>query len=164
MSDIVDALTESGIDIAIYVPDSVFAQTIQDVEASEQIVTYSCGREDVGIAMAAGAFLTGHLAVVMMEGSGIGYSGLILTRAQLQRTPMLVMASHTSGIGEPFDYHGATCLVGEGVLSGLRIPAHRLDNRGEVASSIRRAVQTIRGRKTIMALYFPPYILLEGTS
>ena len=81
-----------------------------------------CAREDEGVALAVGLELGGRTAVCMMEASGIGYSALILARAQVQRTPVIIVASHTAGAGEPHDYHGATAVLSEGVFTGLGIP------------------------------------------
>jgi hypothetical protein len=58
------------------------------LNADPDVQTVVCAREDEGIAIAVGAWLGGRTAVALMEGSGIGYSGLILARAQLQRTPI----------------------------------------------------------------------------
>ncbi len=93
-----------------------------------------------------------------MEGSGIGYSGLILARAQMQRTPVVVIASHSRGGGEPFDYHGATILVSEGIFKGLGIPYEVATDAASLDASVYRVFQTARSQLTSFGLLIPPYI------
>src|SRR5579859_6969019 len=102
------ALREGGVDFAVYLPDSVLDEVEQLLEDDHEIQTVVCAREDEGIAIAQGAYLGGKTPVVLMEGSGLGLSGLVLARGLLQRTPVLLIAGHTRGPGERFDYHGAT--------------------------------------------------------
>ena len=99
-----------------------------------------------------------------MEASGIGYSALILARAQVQRTPVIIVASHTGGAGEPFDYHGATVLVAEGVFAGLGIPYEVATEAQSIEPLIYRIVQTARGQRTSFGLLIPPFVALEAAA
>src|SRR5947209_13373297 len=116
------SMREAGINFAVYVPDSLLSPIDTLLEDDPEVQTVVCSREDEGIAIAMGAYLGGKLPVALMEGSGLGMSGLILARGLLMRTPLLLIASHTRALGERFDYHGATRLVGEATLSALGIP------------------------------------------
>src|SRR5215813_2515608 len=107
------ALRASGVDFAVYVPDSLLDAVERLLEADPDVQTLVCSREDEGVAIAMGACLGGRLAVALMEGSGLGLSGLILARGLLQRTPLLLIASHDRALGEQFNYHGATRLVAQ---------------------------------------------------
>jgi sulfopyruvate decarboxylase subunit alpha len=157
-SAVLEGLISARIERVFYVPDTVFARLIPRLLEQRLLRAYGCSREDEGVAAAAGSFLAGKLAAVVMEGSGIGYSGLILARAQLQRTPMLLVASHTLGVGEPYDYHGATRVVGEGVLKGIGIPYRIVGNLAEISDVIRLAAVTARGQKTIVGVLIPPFV------
>src|SRR5258707_271533 len=106
----------AGVDACVYLPDSCLTQTIRVFQACADIKMIPCAREDEGIAIAVGLSLGGKTAICMMEASGIGYGGLILARACAQRTPVIIVASHSGGGGEPHDYHGATVLVAEGMF------------------------------------------------
>src|SRR5947208_12966414 len=117
------AMREAGIDFAVYVPDSLLSPIDELLEADPDVETVICSREDEGIAIAMGAYLGGKLGVALMEGSGLGLSGLILARGLVQRTPLLLVASHDRALGEQFDYHAATRLVAQSTLEGLGIPA-----------------------------------------
>jgi len=117
-----------------------------------------CAREDEGVAIAVGLDLGGRTALCLMEASGIGYSALILARAQVQRTPVIIVASHTARAGEPHDYHGATVLLSEGVFRGLGIPYEVATESVALDSLLYRVVQTARGQRTSFGLLLPPFI------
>src|SRR6185437_2749692 len=117
-----------------------------------------CSREDEGIAIAMGAYLGGKLPVALTEGSGLGLSGLILARGLLQRTPLLIVASHNRVLGEQFDYHGATRLVGEATLAGLNIPYMVIHDPASIETAVREAVLTIKGQKLPVGLFIPRHI------
>ena len=121
-----------------------------------------CSREDEGVAIAVGLELGGRTPVCMMEASGIGFSGLILARAQVQRSPVIIMASHTHGAGEPHDYHGATSLLSEGLFTGLGIPYEIATESQSLESLLFRVVQTARGQRTPIGLLVPSFITLGG--
>ena len=154
-------LRAGGADFAVSIPDSVLYPVQRLLSDDPQIPHYVCSREDEGVAMAVGAYLAGKLPVAMMEGSGIGYCGLILARAQIQRTPLLILAGHNRVLGERFDYHGATRLAGEGVLQGLGIPHLVVHDRAQTALAVEQALVTVRGQKSVVGLFFPPYVLRE---
>jgi len=159
--DLHDGLRAGGADFLVHLPDSVLFKVLALLENDPAVQVYACSREDEGVAMAAGAYLGGKLPVVMMEGSGVGYSGLILARAMLQRTPMLIMSSHTRALGEPYDYHLAGCVASEGVFRGLGIPHVTILDRAQIRQSVEQALVTVRGQKSIVGLMFASYLFDE---
>jgi sulfopyruvate decarboxylase TPP-binding subunit len=64
-------LRRSKIDFAVFLPDTLLDGVEQMIVQRSEIAAFQCCREDEGIAMAMGAYLTGQRSVVMMEGSGI---------------------------------------------------------------------------------------------
>ena len=148
----------AGIDACVYLPDSCLTPIIRAFQGNVAITMVPCAREDEGVAIAVGLNLGGRTAVCMMEASGLGYSALILARAQVQRTPVLIVASHTAGGGEPYDYHGATVLLAEGVFTGLGIPYEVATESSSLESLLYRAVQTARGQRTSFGLLIPPFM------
>jgi sulfopyruvate decarboxylase TPP-binding subunit len=156
-----EALRAGGADFAAYLPDSVFFGATTLLERDPGVHVVVCSREDEGVAVAVGAYLGGRTPVVLMEGSGLGYCGLILTRASVQRTPMLVLASHTPALGEPHDYHAASRLVGEGLARGLGLPHATIPEARLIRTMTTAALETMRGQKTPVCLFVPPYVLRE---
>src|SRR5215467_1232134 len=148
----------ANVDACIYLPDSCLTSTIRAFQASNKISMIPCAREDEGVAIAVGINLGGRTAVCMMEASGLGYSGLILARAQVQRTPVVVVASHTAGAGEPYDYHSATALLSEGVFKGLGIPYEIATQAAALEALLFRVVETARSQRTSFGLLIPPFV------
>jgi sulfopyruvate decarboxylase subunit alpha len=156
------ALRDGGVDFAVYIPDSLLDSVERLLDADEAVQTVVCAREDEGIAMAMGAFLGGRVPVALMEGSGLGLSGLILARGLLQRTPLLLIASHDQALGVQFDYHGATRLVGQATLEALGIPFVRLHTRDMVATAVGEALRTIKGQKIPVGLIVPRHLMAQN--
>jgi sulfopyruvate decarboxylase subunit alpha len=155
-------LVAGGVSHFVYVPDSVMGPLSDHAERDPSMTTIVCSREDEGIAIAAGLFVAGKRAVLAMEASGIGYSALILARCAIQRTPVLIIASHGGLLGETFDYHGATIVAGRGVVNGLAIDhvvLHPADDAAEVA---RLALETVHGQRTHFVIFLPPHVMFPG--
>lgn len=150
-----DGLKAGRVTFAAYLPDSILYGTEQLIAADPDIVSVVCSREDEGVAIAVGAALAGERAVVLMEGSGMGLCGLILARAQSQRTPLLVVFSHLRTRGDPLDYHLSSRAAGEGTSIGLGIPYERATSEATVATTVKELLQTTNGQKTIVALGIP---------
>jgi sulfopyruvate decarboxylase TPP-binding subunit len=156
-----DGFKAAGIDFAVFLPDSMLDGVEQLMIERGEIETYQCSREDEGIAMAMGAFLVGKRPVTLMEGSGIGLSGLILARGIVQKTPTMLIIGHNSNLGERYDYHGATRLVAEPVLRALDIPHHVLFDPSEIRNVIVEAQATIEGQRLPFGILVPSHVIRE---
>src|SRR5215469_11217791 len=153
------ALVDSGIDFATYLPDTINYPLVRALEADPSFKCVGCTREDEGVAIAMGAFLGGRWPVLLTEGSGLGLSGLILARGIVQRTPLLILASHNSALGERHDYIAATRRVTEPLLSALNIPYVIAMSGGEAPLLIREAQLSVRGDRRPVAVLFPRHSL-----
>jgi sulfopyruvate decarboxylase subunit alpha len=156
------AIVRSGIRFAVHLPDSTLWEVPRLLAQESDMTVITCAREDEGIAIAAGIFLGGGMAVTLMEGSGIGYSALILARLQLQRSPVLLVASHNLALGEAHDYHGATRLAANAVMTGLGIP-HVIAMEGRVLGTlVEQAAVTARGQRTPVGVLVPDFVMDEA--
>jgi sulfopyruvate decarboxylase subunit alpha len=153
------ALREAGIDFATYLPDTLNYPLVRALEADPSFQCVGCTREDEGVAIAMGAFLGGRWPVLLTEGSGIGLAGLILARGIVQRTPLLILASHNRALGERHDYHAATRRVAEPLLEALHIPYVVVPNGREAPLMIREAQLSVRGDRRPVAVLFPRHTL-----
>lgn len=158
------ALRTAGVDFAVYVPDSLLDPIERLLDDDAEVQTVVCAREDEGIAMAMGAYLGGKLPVALMESSGLGLSGLILARGLLQRTPLLLIASHDRALGMQFDYHGATRMVGQATLDGLGIPYVVLQSAEMVETAIREAALTVRGQRMPVGVFVPRHVIVASAA
>lgn len=152
---------QSKVGLAVYLPDSVLYALAASLEAEPAISTVVCTREDEGVAIASGASLAGGLSVVLMEGSGVGYCGLILARAQIQRSGFLLVASHSPALGEAHDYHASSRLAGAGVLGGLGIPYVVPTSRTELLTAVAEGLVTVRGQRSVVGVLVPPYLMSD---
>lgn len=155
-----DSLKTNGITFSVLLPDSVLHPVNELLLADDAIETVVCSREDEGIAIAVGAGWGGKRSTISMEGSAIGMSGLILARAVIQRSPTLILASHSSVLGEKFGYHAATRAVTQPILDALRIPYHVLRDAEEIPHVVKQIVRTMEGQKIPVAILVPPFILV----
>lgn len=153
---------KSGVDFAVFLPDSMLDGLEQLMLERQEIATYQCSREDEGVAMAMGAYLVGQRPVVLMEGSGIGLSALILARGIVQRSPTLLVVGHNSVLGEQFDYHGATRLVAEPVLRALQIPTFVLFDVAQIETVVVEAQRTVHGQRIPVGILVPSHVVREG--
>lgn len=158
---LVSGARKAGVEVCVYLPDSILSGAVREFRASGTVCV-PCSREDEGVAVAVGLQLGGRTAICLMEASGIGLSGLILARAQVQRTPVVIVASHSRGGGERFDYHGATVLCSEGIFPGLGIPYEVARDAGSLETTVERIFATARGQLTSFGLLIPPYLLAGG--
>jgi sulfopyruvate decarboxylase TPP-binding subunit len=155
-------LRAGGVTFAVYIPDSLLDPIERYLDDDPDIQTVVCTREDEGIAIAMGAYLGGKLGVALMEGSGLGLSGLILARGLLQRTPLLLIASHDRALGEQFDYHGATRMVAQATLEGLGIPSVTIHSLEMVETAVREALLTVRGQRIPVGLIVPRHLMIQS--
>ena len=152
-------LRAGGVDIVVYLPDSVLGPAMSAIEADPAFTTLVCTREDEGIAIAAGAALAGRTPAALMESSGLGLSGLILARTLVHHVPLLVIASHNRVLGESKSFHAATNLAGQGTLAGLGIPYLVVTAAADLESWVEQAVVTAVGQRTVVGLLVPPPVM-----
>lgn len=155
-------LRRAKIDFAVFLPDTILDGVEQLIVKRAEISTFQCCREDEGIAMAMGSYLAGKRSVVMMEGSGIGLSALVLARGMVQRTPTLLLIGHNSTLGEIYDVHSATRLVSEGVLEALGIPFFVLHNREQIETVVVEAQNTVEGQRVPVGILVPAHVVQKG--
>jgi sulfopyruvate decarboxylase TPP-binding subunit len=152
-------LRRAKIDFAVFLPDTILDGVEQQLVERREIRTFQCCREDEGIAMAMGSYLTGGRSVVMMEGSGIGLSALVLARGIVQRTPTLLLIGHNSTLGEIYDVHSATRLVAEPVLRALGVPCFVLLEVSQIETVIIEAQHTVEGQRIPVGIFVPHHLV-----
>jgi sulfopyruvate decarboxylase subunit alpha len=152
-------LRAGGIDLVVYLPDSVLLGAMSVVADDPDIASYVCAREDEGVAIAAGAALAGRRPAVLMEGSGLGLSGLILARTLLHHVPLLLIASHNRVLGESKAFHAATNVAGQGTLDGLHIPYLIVTQAADLDTWVEQAAITAITQRTVIALLVPPFVM-----
>jgi len=87
------ALEAAGVRQAAYVPDAGLDALIARCRAAETVTAVALTSEEEGIALAAGAWLGGARAVVMMQSSGVGNCVNMLSLVRVCRFPLLMLVT-----------------------------------------------------------------------
>jgi sulfopyruvate decarboxylase subunit alpha len=158
---IYQALKDAGIDLFVYLPDTVNYRVQELAVRDPEMATVNCAREDEGVAIASGAYYGGLSPALVLEGSGIGYSGLALALCLQRRTPLLLVPSHSEALGARFDYDAGACLTTEPILRALGIPYVVLTRIDDAPLVLRESVHSMHVLKTPVAVVMPPYLLTD---
>jgi sulfopyruvate decarboxylase subunit alpha len=113
-ADVAWALDGTGFTFVTGVPDSVFADLIAALEASDLDARYLLAtREDNAIALAVGAYLAGEQPLVFMESAGVGTALDALTSlAVAYGIPLVLLIAWAGYKGRDVVHHNA---IGEGL-------------------------------------------------
>lgn len=120
-------------------------------------------REDNAIGIAAGAALTGHNPVVLMQNHGLGPSlGAIAALVMPYRIPML-LAVHVraAGGGHPHE-DMLLSRITRPLLDGLGLAVVEYDPAVPAGEQVARARDAVRDQRTPTALLIPPTALENG--
>jgi sulfopyruvate decarboxylase alpha subunit len=94
------ALGELGVRQVAYVPDAGHARLIELCQSDPAIRAVPLTTEEEGVALAAGAWLGGQRAVLLMQSSGVGNCVNMLALAQVGRFPLLALVTMRGEWGE----------------------------------------------------------------
>lgn len=148
-------LVAGGAGLVTYLPDSRFAALEDLLEQDGRLPVVRCAREDEGVAVAMGAAMGELPAVAVMEGTGLGLCGLILARARVQHTPLLLLVAHTDGPGESRPFHSTAIAASTAILSGFGIPSRPLDDAARITDVVAQTLVTVATQRSIHALTLP---------
>lgn len=138
---IVEGLKKAGIDFVATLPDLKLLELIRLVSREPAFKHIHLSREEEGIGICAGAYLTGKKTALIMQNGGFLNSCNALTTTALQlQIPTLLLIYYAGDIGD----RGFATLgsVTEPVLAALGIKTYILREPGE-------AEKTLRGAQTL---------------
>jgi len=93
-----DALIESGIDLAACLPDSAFKELYEPLSAESKIDYIQVANEGDGVGICMGAWLGGKKPALLMENTGFGVTTYALMRGPVPfGVPMLLLIAHRGG-------------------------------------------------------------------
>jgi len=147
-----ETLKRGGIRQVGYVPDAGHARLIDRCRADTEIRDVVLTTEEEGVALAAGAWLGGERAALLMQSSGLGNCINMFSLARTCRFPLLMFIT-MRGEWEEFN----PCQVPMGsivdpVLELCEAEVYRVRAPGEVVSTAERAVQHAFGDERIAAV------------
>ncbi len=126
---------KAGIDFVATLPDQKFAALVEEVDRNPVFTHVPLCREEEGVGICAGAYLTGKKTAMIMQNGGFLNSCNVLTTMSLQHEiPNLLLIYYAGDIGD----RGFATLgsVTEPVLQGLGIRSYVLRDIDEAEETL----------------------------
>ena len=122
-----------------YVPDAGHAHLIEAAHGDPDMRAVVLTTEEEGIALAAGAWLGGQRATLLMQSSGVGNCINMLSLTQIFRLPFLTLVTMRGEWGEfnPWQVPMGSTTAGVFELSGIKVL--RASHAGEVRDVVEAA-------------------------
>lgn len=135
---IVQGLKKAGVNFVATLPDLKIVEVVKTVDKDPDIKHVPLCREEEGVGICAGAYLTGKKTALLMQNGGFlnSCNGLATTCLQFQ-IPILLLIYYAGDLGDRgFATVGS---VTEPVLEGLGIRTYVLRKTEEVEETLRGA-------------------------
>ncbi len=137
------ALKQGGIRQVAYVPDAGHAHTIQQAKDDPEICDIVLTSEQEGVAVAAGAWLGGDRAVLLMQSSGVGNCVNMFSLLESGRFPFLTVVTMRGEYAEFNPWQGPMGRATQGVMELMGITVLRVEHPGEVEETVSAAVDSV---------------------
>jgi len=147
-----ETLKRAGIRQVGYVPDAGHARLIDRCRADGEIRDVVLTTEEEGVAMAAGAWLGGERAALLMQSSGLGNCINMLSLARTCRFPLLMFITMRGEWEEFNPWQVPMGSIVDPVLKLCEADVYRAHAPGEVAGAAERAIQRAFGGEHIAAV------------
>ena len=147
-----ETIKRGGVRQVGYVPDAGHAQLIDRCRADADIHDVVLTTEEEGIALAAGAWLGGQRAALLMQSSGVGNCINMLSLARTCRFPLLMLITMRGEWEEFNPWQVPMGSIVDPVLKLCEAEVYRVHEPGEVAGIAERAVQQTFGDERIVAM------------
>jgi sulfopyruvate decarboxylase alpha subunit len=135
-----------------YVPDAGHARLIDRCRADPDIHDVALTTEEEGVAMAAGAWLGGQRAALLMQSSGLGNCINMISLARTCRFPLLMLITMRGEWEEFNPWQEPMGSIVDPVLKLCEAQVYRARMPEEVAGLAERAIQQAFGDERIVAL------------
>ena len=147
-----EVLKSSGVRQVAYVPDAGHARLIARCKADPEIRDIALTTEEEGVALAAGAWLGGQRAALLMQSSGVGNCVNMLSLIRACRFPLLMLVTMR---GEWEEFNPWQVPMGSIVEPTLKLcdtHVSRVDAPEKVADTVQAAVQLAFGDDRAVAV------------
>jgi sulfopyruvate decarboxylase alpha subunit len=135
-----------------YVPDAGHARLIELCRADQAIRDVVLTTEEEGVALAAGAWLGGARAALLMQSSGVGNCINMLTLTRNCRFPLLMLVTMR---GEWEEFNPWQVPMGRATEAALKlsdVAVHRADRADEVEATVTAALDRAFGGESAVAV------------
>ena len=147
-----EALKRGGVRQVGYVPDTGHARLIERCRADRDIRDVVLTTEEEGVALAAGAWLGGERAVLLMQSSGVGNCVNMFSLARTCRFPLLMFITMRGECEEFNSWQVPMGSIVDPVLKLCETELYRASAPGDVAGHAERAIQHAFGDERIAAV------------
>ena len=147
-----DTLKRGGIRQVGYVPDAGHSRLIDRCRADDEIRDVVLTTEEEGVALAAGAWLGGERAALLMQSSGVGNCINMFSLSRTCRFPLLMFITMRGEWEEFNPWQVPMGSLVEPVLTLCEADVYRVRTPSEVAIAAERAVQQAFGNERIAAV------------
>ncbi len=134
-----DVLKGAGIKQVGYVPDAGHARLIARCKADNDIRDVALSTEEEGIALAAGAWLGGDRAALLMQSSGVGNCINMLSLMNSCRFPFLTFITMRGEWAEFNPWQVPMSSATETVLTAMGTKVYRVSDPDDVAETAQAA-------------------------
>ena len=145
-------LKRGGVRQVGYVPDAGHARLIERCRADRDIRDVVLTTEEEGVALAAGAWLGGERAVLLMQSSGVGNCVNMFSLARTCRFPLLMFITMRGEWEEFNPWQVPMGSIVDPVLKLCETEIYRARAPGDVAGNAERAIQHAFGDERIAAV------------
>jgi sulfopyruvate decarboxylase alpha subunit len=143
--EILGLLKGAGVRQVAWVPDAGHAHVISRLLADPDMRGIALTTEEVGVALACGAYLGGNRAVLLMQSSGVGNCVSMLALVASCRFPFVSLVTMR---GEGEELNGWQVPMGRAtpeVLSAMGITVRRVDEPERVGETVSAALEAAFG-------------------
>ena len=147
-----ETLKRGGVRQVCYVPDAGHARLIERCRADRGIRDVALTTEEEGVALAAGAWLGGERAVLLMQSSGVGNCVNMFSLARTCRFPLLMFITMRGEWEEFNPWQVPMGSIIDPVLKLCEAKVCRAHAPAEVAGNAERAIQHAFGDERIAAV------------
>ncbi len=147
-----EVLKAAGVRQIGYVPDAGHARLIDRCKADPAICDVVLTTEEEGVALAAGAWLGGQRAALLMQSSGVGNCINMLSLIRTCRFPMLMLITMRGEWNEFNPWQVPLGSIVDPVMKLCDAEVMRIDEPDKVAETARAAVQLAFGDDRAVAV------------
>jgi sulfopyruvate decarboxylase alpha subunit len=148
------ALKATGIRQLSYVPDAGHRTLIELAHADPEIETTVLTTEEEGIALAAGAWLGGQRAVLLIQSSGVGNCVNMLSLIATCRFPLLVLVTMRGEWAEFNPWQVPMGRATPGAFEIMGVQVQRVEDAAQAAPTVEAAASmAFEGDQAIAVLF-----------
>ena len=152
-------LREGGVRQAGYVPDAGHARLIRLFEEDPEVSANVLTTEEEGVAIAAGAWLGGQRAVVLLQSSGVGNLINMLSLPEIGRFPLLMFVTMRGEWGEFNPWQVPMSRATEATLNAMGVRTMRVDTPQDLLETAAAALDFAFGADQRIAVLLSQRLL-----